>query len=331
MEEVAAAAGVSASTVSRALRNVPGTAPATVERVKEAAARLGYVPNLSGSRLATGKTDSVALVVPSAAKWFFGEVIAGAGEVIRGHGLDVLLFELGDPAGRRKFFEEQRLRGRSDAVLVLSLQLTADEEAMLAKLHLPVARVGTAHGRFAGVGIDDAAAASAAVRHLIDLGHHGIGLIGIDNSADVTVGSLPPSQRRIGYRRALSRAGLAVRGDYEVSVENSLTGGSAGAAALLDCVLPPSAVFAASDEIAFGALRTFRERGLSVPGDVSVVGFDNHEFADVVGLTTVDQNVRQQGASAARLVLEGLDTATVRHVQVPTRLIVRSSTAAPAN
>lgn len=333
MEEVAAAAGVSVSTVSRALRGVPGTAPATVRRVKEAAARLGYVASVSGSRLATGKTGSVALVVPSAAKWFFGEVIAGAGEVIRGQGLDVLLFELGDPAGRRRFFEERRLRGRADAVLVLSLQLSADEAGMLKQLNLPVVHLGAARGQFASVGVDDAAAAAAAVRHLIDLGHHAIGMIGIDNSGDVTAGSQPPAQRRLGYRRALTRAGLSVRPNHEVTVENSLAGGSTGADLLLRGELPPSAVFAASDEIAFGALRTFGERGVRVPEDLSIVGFDNHEFADVVGLTTVDQNVREQGASAARLALDQLQsgTTTTAHVQAPTRLAIRHSTAAPAH
>lgn len=331
VEQVAAAAGVSVSTVSRALRSVPGTAPATVQRVKEAARRLGYVPSPSGSRLATGKTGSVALVVPSAAKWFFGEVIAGAGEVIRAQGLDVLLFELGDPAGRRRFCEEQRLRGRADAVLVLSLQLSPAEETMLERLDMPVVHLGAARGRFASVGVDDAAAAAAAVRHLIDLGHHGIGLIGIDNSGGVTAGSQPPAQRRMGYQQALSMAGLPVRPDHEVAVENSLTGGSAGAEILLGGALPPSAVFAASDEIAFGALRTFRERGLRVPGDISIVGFDNHAFADVVGLTTVDQYVHEQGASAARLVLDHLHScATAEHVQVPTRLVIRNSTAAPS-
>lgn len=331
MEEVAAAAGVSISTVSRALRNVPGTAPATIQRVKEAAIRLGYFPSPNASRLATGKTGSVALVVPSAAKWFFGEVIAGAGEVIRSRGLDVLLFELGDSAGRQRFFEEQRLRGRVDAVLVLSLNLNPDEAAMLARLAMPVVHLGGARGRLGSVGIDDAAAAGVAVQHLMDLGHHNIGLIGIDNSADVTVGSQPPAQRRMGYRRALTKAGLSVRPGLEVSVENSLTGGRCGADALLDSAPTPSAIFAASDEIAFGALRTFQERRLRVPEDISIVGFDNHEFSSVVGLTTIDQNVRKQGATAAQALLDQLATGTTAgHVQLPAQLVVRDSTAPPA-
>jgi LacI family repressor for deo operon, udp, cdd, tsx, nupC, and nupG len=331
VEQVATAAGVSVSTVSRALRSVPGTAPATVQRVKQAAARLGYVPSVSGSRLATGKTGSIALIVPSAAKWFFGEVIAGAGEVIRSAGLDVLLFELGDAAGRRRFFEEQRLRGRADAVLVLSLELNPAEAEMLEHLNLPVARLGAAHGAPARIGVDDAEGAATAVRHLIELGHHEIGLIGIDNSADVTAGSLPPAQRRMGYHRAMREAGLPLRPDHEVLAENSVTGGRVGASALLGGTTVPSAVFAASDEIAFGALRTFRERGLSVPREISLVGFDNHEFADVVGLTTMDQNVRLQGASAARNLLDQLLTGTTAGAAcLPTRLVIRNSTAAPS-
>lgn len=129
------------------------------------------------------------MVVPTAAKWFFGELIAGAGSVIRAGGHDVLLFELGDPAGREAFFAGQRLRGRADAVLVMSLNLTEAEVLMLRKLELPVVMVGSAVPVFGCVRIDEQAAAMTAVQHLVKLGHEDIGYLGIDDRAEVTAGS----------------------------------------------------------------------------------------------------------------------------------------------
>jgi len=173
--------------------------------VKSAAAEAGYVSNVSGSRLATGKTGTIAIVVPTAAKWFFGQAIAGAGAVIRGAGLDVLLYELGDAPGRQRFFTEHGLRGRADAVLVLSLNLSDSETRLLQQLGVPVAVLGVGPASFSSVVVNDQLAAESALRHLINLGHEVIGLIGIDNGSDVTSGSVPPLARVAGYRAALQR------------------------------------------------------------------------------------------------------------------------------
>lgn len=331
IEDVARRAGVSVSTVSRALREVHGVSPSTRVRVRAIAEELGYVLSPIGSRLATGRTATIAVVLPNAAKWFFGQVIGGAGAVFRRAGFDVLLYELGDAEGRRRFFSRQSLAGRADAVLVLSLGLSDDELESLRQQGLPVVLLGTAHPGFGSVLVDDRQAAQLAVRHLLNLGHQRLALIGIDDRSESTMDCPPPLQRLLGFREALRDAGLESAPELEQFAENSTAGGASAMAALLSASRLPTAVFVGSDEMAFGALRTLRRAGLSVPGDISVVGFDNHELSEVLDVTTVDQSVRLQGETAGKLLLDALanPAADPGRVVIPTRLVIRTSTAPP--
>lgn len=334
IEVVAERAGVAASTVSRALRGLPGVSVATRERIAEIAAEVGYVASPAASRLASGVTGTVAVIVPDATKWFFGQVIAGAGAVLRAAGQDVLLFELGDGEGRRRFFGEQRLRGRADAVLVLSLRLNGDETRILRELDVPVVVLGRRSEFFGSVCVDDRAAARTAVRHLINLGHRHIGMIGIDDGGDVTSGSLAPPSRVAGYRQCLAAAGIARDDGLEHFEVNSVAGGAAAMTRLLSAPVLPTAVFVASDEMAFGALGVVRAAGLEIPRDISVVGFDNHDLSPVLELTTIDQDVQGQGKTAAGLLLDALHSRPAGWPALPartvdTRLVLRRSSAPP--
>lgn len=330
IDELAERAGVAASTVSRALRGLPGVSAATRERIRQLASELGYQPLPSAARLATGVTGTVAVVVPDATKWFFGQVVSGAGGAIRAAGRDVLLFELGDAEGRTRFFNRGVLRGRADAVLVLSLKLSPAEVDVLRALDLPVAVLGQASEYFGSVRVDERAAARGAVRHLLDLGHRMVGMIGIDDEAEVTAGSAAPPSRVAGYRQALLAAGITPPAAFEQSAPNTVAGGRDAMRRLLTAPVPPTAVFVSSDEMAFGAMREAEAAGLAIPRDISFVGFDNHDFAEVAGLTTVDQDVRGQGAAGAELLVSALDDPGSRAVRgtrtVATRLVVRGST-----
>lgn len=334
IEHVAERAGVAVSTVSRALRDLPGVSAGMRQRIKDIAAEVGYVASPSASRLASGITGTVAVVVPDATKWFFGQVIAGAGAALRAAGQDVLLYELGDEEGRRRFFAEQRLRGRADAVLVLSLQLTEAETRTLRALDVPVVVLGRRSQFFGSVYVDDRAAAGTAVRHLINLGHRRIGLIGINDAAEVTTGSMAPPSRVAGYRNSLLSAGIDVEDGLQQFDVNSVSGGAAAMTRLLSAPALPTAVFAASDEMAFGALGVVRAAGLNVPRDVSFVGFDNHDLSGVMDLTTMDQDVRGQGKAAAELLLEALQAGSPAAVApsvriIDTHLVLRRSSAPP--
>jgi LacI family repressor for deo operon, udp, cdd, tsx, nupC, and nupG len=331
IEAVAKRAGVSVSTVSRALREVPGVSASTRQRVRSAAAEMGFVLSVSGSRLATGRTGSVAIVVPTAGTWFFGQVITAAGSVVRGAAMDLLLFELGDPEGRRRFFVDQRLRGRADGLLVLSLNLTPDETEMLRRLEIPVVMLGSAIDGFGCVRIDNFVAGVGAVRHLINLGHEHIGYIGIDDHASLTGGSQVLAKRLAGYDAALMEAGLPHNEALRQFGENTTEGGRRAMAQLLSAPVLPTAVFVGSDQMAFGVLDLLRSAGLSVPGDLSIVGFDNHEFSDLMHLSTVDQSIRTQGEAAAQALLAAIEDpgAEPADVMLHTHLVLRGSTAPP--
>lgn len=332
VDDVAQRAGVSVSTVSRALRDLPGVASHTRERVQRIALELGYTISPSASRLATGKTCSVGVVVPLMHRWFFSQVIAGVAGVLREAGFDLLLFEVGDLEGRNRFFERRTPRGRVDAILVIDLPLAEHEIAALRSLEVPVATLGTRVEGFHSVGIDNTAAATVAVRHLINLGHDRIGLISQENTARAPMPF--PENRDRGYRGALAEHGIAYDADLEHRAPFGIDGGAEAMTQLLSVAHPPTAVFVEFDEMAFGAWRALRRAGLRVPDDVSLIGFDDHEMSELLGLTTIRQPVREQGCQAALLLLDALESAAdsePSEITMPTKLVIRQSTAPPRN
>lgn len=326
---VAARAGVSVSTVSRALRGVPGIAEATRKRVRAAADELGYVASPSASRLATGCTQTVAVVVPLLSKWFFAEVIAAAGRVLSREGYDVLLTELSTPELRAEFFASPRLHGRSDGALLVALQLTPEELGALEAQGQAVALVGSERAGASSVRVEDRDGGCAATRHLLNLGHERIAFLGIQEAPGSPLGGVPPAERLLGYRDALVEAGLAADPVLELGVENTVDAGAAAMARLLTSADPPTGLVAASDELAFGALATLRRSGLRVPGDFSVVGYDNNELADAIGLTTMDHRVAEQGRLAAEALVAVLSGASAVVDRIEPHLVVRDSSAPP--
>ncbi|MHB9856925.1 LacI family DNA-binding transcriptional regulator [Streptomyces sp. YIM S03343] len=327
--DVARAAGVSASTVSRALRGRPGVSDEVRLQITAVAAELGYTASRSASSLASGRTFTVGVVVPHVGRWFFGTVVDAAEHVFSAAGYDVLLYNLGSPESRKRFFAKMPVRKRVDAVLSLLIP-DEEESAALRSLGIPLAStVGVSRPGFTVVGIDDRAGAQSAVRHLVNLGHRRIGMIsGSSEPQHWTT----PVERRQAYLDVLADAGIAHDPALEADGEYTVEGGERAMTELLAAPRPPTAVFAQSDEMAMGALRALRRHRLTVPGDVSVVGFDDHELADVIGLTTVAQPVADQGAAAARLLLQQLDepdTEPPGHVRMPIQLVLRETTAPP--
>lgn len=324
---VAQRAGVSTATVSRALRGLPNVSAATRAKVEAAAQELDYVISPSASRLATGQTRSVGVVTPYLGRWYFGQVLSSAEAALRAAGYDVLLFALPDDDARHRFFDTMPLRRRVDGILVLTVPMTEHEVTQLGALGLPIASVGVPGPGISTVGIDDRAAAQAGVNHLINLGHERIALIG--GGASEPIHFTVPNDRLAGYRAAMAHAGLPVLAGFEVDGGFTYSGGEAAMGDLLAAPEPPTAVFAESDEMAVGAMRAIRSAGLACPADISVVGFDDHEVAAMVDLTTIAQPVAEQGRIAAALLLDQIrgEDPVVR--QVPTRLVLRASTCPP--
>jgi DNA-binding LacI/PurR family transcriptional regulator len=321
---------MSTATISRALRGLPGVSEHTRERVLESARRLGYVPSPSAAGLASGHTRTVAVIVPRVTQWFFAAIVQGAEEVLRERGYDLLLYNLaGDPSARHRVFETSLLTKRVDAVLVLSLKPSPDELARLAELGRPVTIVGADMPGWATVRIDDQQAAATATEHLIGLGHTRIAYIG--GATEGVLDYTAPSARLTGYRCTLEHAGLPLQDDLEEDGEFTVAGGFRAARALLSRPDRPTAIFAASDEMAIGALRAARELDLRVPEDVSVIGIDDHDMAGYFDLTTVAQPAHEQGRVAAAQVLAALtgDDWSPEQVILPTELLVRRTTSAP--
>ncbi|MFG2134133.1 LacI family DNA-binding transcriptional regulator [Streptomyces sp. NPDC048751] len=328
--DVARAVGVSASTVSRALRGQPGVSDEVRAQIAAVAAELGYTASRSASSLASGRTYTIGVVAPYIGRWFFGTVLDASEQVFSAAGYDVLLYNLGSPEARKRFFTKLPVRKRVDAVLSLLIPDRAEEGA-LRSLGVPLATtVGGPREGFTVVGIDDRAGAESAVRHLVNLGHRRIGMIaGTSGPLHWTT----PIARRQGYLDVLAESGIAHDPALEADGGYTVEGGEQAMTRLLAASRPPTAVFAQSDEMAMGALRALRRHRLRVPDDVSVVGFDDHELAEVVGLTTVAQPVAGQGAEAARLLLRQLDEPGADqpgHVQMPIRLVLRETTAPPS-
>ena len=329
IEDVALAAGVSTATVSRALRGLPKVDERTRERVLAAAARLEYVASPTAASLASGKTRVVGVVVPYVTRWYFANLVAGASRVLRAHGYHVLLLDVGENGpGRSMVIDRQTLGKRVDAVLVLQLQLHDIETELLHQLRIPVVTVGTRAGPWGVVRIDDVDVATTATDHLIGLGHTDIAYVGGEPAPHLDF--VTPTLRRRGFELAMEGHGLRVPARWLITSDWTLRGGLAASERLLQARRPPTAVFAASDEIAMGVLVAARRLGLDVPSELSVIGIDDHEMALAFDLTTIRQPVPEQGECAARVLLQalaaGTDVDQDTEVLLDTELVVRGST-----
>jgi DNA-binding LacI/PurR family transcriptional regulator len=265
------------------------------------------------------------VVVPFVHRWFFAEVLGAVEAELSKAGYDLLLHNLGDLAGRERFFSALPVRKRIDALVVVSLALSEDEIEALASLNMPIGLLGAQHDGFFSTRIDDVASAKLAVCHLLSLGHRRIALIGGDTADPMRF--TPPHHRRTGYRDALAEAGAAVDPALERLGYFTVDGGEAAMGKLLTLSERPTAVFAESDEMAYGAIRAIRKAGLRVPQDIAVIGFDDHATAELMDLTTVHQPVVEQGALLAKALITTLiERTSPTDVVLDTRLVVRGST-----
>lgn len=331
IEDVADAAGVSVATVSRALRGLPNVAPATRERVTQIAEQLSYRPDPAASRLAAGRTRTVAIVVPNLAGWYFSQVVGGAEAVLSEAGYDLLVMGVSGSAARTRFVEEaQEMHRRVDAVIVVDIRITTDEAAALANAAVSVVSVGFECEGLSSILLDDVGVGERATRHLLGIGHERIALIA--GLPDDPLRFAVPHRRREGYETALAEHGIDVLPELLVAGNFSIEGGADAMATLLKLPEPPTAVFAMSDEMAMGAIRAARDAGVSVPDELSVIGVDDHELAGVMDLTTVRQDVAGHGAQAARWIVDDLESSErlVRRVVPITHLVERGTTAAPS-
>lgn len=327
IEDVASAAGVSVATVSRALRGLPNVAPSTRDRVVEIARNISYRPDPAASRLAAGRTKTVAIAVPNLVGWYCSQVVGGAEAVLSEAGYDLLVIGVtGDEARERFLRDAVSLDRRADGLILVDLWLSDDQAAELAATDIHVVTIGFECDAISSVVLDDVAVGRDATNHLLDLGHGDIGLIeGLPGSP---LRFAVPLRRRQGFDDALRARGIEPNPEAIVAGNFSVEGGEEAMTRLLQLERRPTAVFAMSDEMAMGALKAVRSAGLSVPDDLSIIGVDNHELAHVLDLTTVRQNVADKGATAARWIVTDLeaDRCLLYHTIETASVVVRGTT-----
>lgn len=330
--DVAREAGVSVATVSRALRGLDRVSPETRERVLKVATDLDYVASPTATSLASGRTGVVGVVAPFLTRWFFATLVSAIEKTLRGQGHHVLLFDLEDESyASRLTLNQNLLWRRVDGVITLNLPMTEGEVDLLERLGLPAVAIGTPVPGCPTVRIDDTAAMVQATSHVIDLGHRDIAYIGTvpENVAHIQT----PMARREAFRDTLLAHGLQVREEWMLSCDWTADSALTHTMTLLQSPSRPTAIVAASDEMAFGALMAASRCGVKVPEELSVIGLDDHHLSSVMGLTTVRQDVDAQGDAAAKLLLgallEGLPLSPTLDQVIPTELVVRASTAPP--
>ena len=326
IEDVAAAAGVSIKTVSRVLNDEPNVSDATRERVRETVARLNFRPHPSARVLAGRRSYLVALLYDNPSSNYLMEVELGVLDACQSQHYNMMLAPLVyDAADIVSKVEALILQSRLDGV-VLTPPITDDAALLrrLDELEIPWASISpTESNRRIGVVVDERSAVAEMIAHLVSLGHRRIAHI----KGHAAHGA--SAWRLAGYRDGLERAGIARDEALVADGEFSYDSGFAAANRLLDLAHPPTAIFAANDDMAAGAISAICERGLSVPKDVSVCGFDDTPIARHIypALTTVRQPTREMGRLAGLELLKAIrDRDAGGMVTVPYALQVRRST-----
>jgi LacI family transcriptional regulator len=324
LAHVAAEAGVSVPTVSKVLNDRPDVGEPTRRLVQEAIARTGYAPRAAAKR--RQRAGLVDVVVHSMKSPWVLEVLAGAEEAARLAGVGLVVTAAPDPT--HDAWVRTVTSRRSDGVVLVVTDISADMLSTLRAKDVPVVvvdRTGNTAPGLASIGAANWSGALSATEHLISLGHRRIGMISGHPR-------LACSAERIdGFHAALRRAGLPVDDSLVLHGDFFPEGGRAGAKQLLDLADPPTAIFAGSDLQALGVYEEASRRGLRVPDDLSVVGFDDLSLARYVTppLTTVRQPHSEMAAEAVRLVLSmsrGDQPPPPTRVELSTNLVVRAST-----
>ncbi|MFG2040456.1 LacI family DNA-binding transcriptional regulator [Dactylosporangium sp. NPDC048998] len=325
---IAREAGVSVPTVSRVLNGRSDVSPQTRERVEAILREHGYRRRTSRNRVAAGLIDLVFNDLDS--PWAV-EIIRGVEEVAHSTGIGTVVSAIhGQPASARQWLQNLRARA-TDGVIFVTSDLTPPLYAELRRLNIPLAVVdpaGVPGIDVPTIGATNWAGGLSATEHLLSLGHRRIGFIAGPKRL------LCSRARLDGYGAGLAGAGLEIDPELIQQGDFYHESGCAGADALLALDRPPTAIFASSDQMAFGAYEAVRRRGLRVPDDISVVGFDDLPESRWTSppLTTVRQPLAEMGLLAARTVLrmaQGEDIETPRF-ELATELVVRDSSAAPA-
>lgn len=333
--DVAKRAGVGIGTVSRVINNSSQISSETRAKVLKTIKELNYQPHALAQGLARRRTYTLGAVVPFFTAYFYMELLKGIQGAVTVHNYDLILYGvdgLQKMDGCLKRVLQQR---RVDGVLLISMKISDQMSAEFRRRNLPLVLVDAYHSAHESFTVNNEDGAYQAVKHLLSAGHDHIAFINGHRN------SLPAQERSAGFWRAINEAGLPASQTREISSDalnhenldsNDGFNRSAGYHAMRHLLsreeLRPTAVFVASDIQALGAIKAIRESGLRIPDDIAIVGFDDVEIADFVGLTTMRQPIKEMGALAVDKLIEQIKReepgTTVQH-RFKTGLVVRDT------
>jgi LacI family transcriptional regulator len=290
----------------------------------------GYTANRSARHLSGGSTGLIGVLVPLVYPAYFSGIVSGAAEALHEQDLRLVLSPTSHEHDREVTLLDRLFHGVTDGALIVLPEESSDELAQLLAQGYRFVVVDPLKPLAADIPSVSAAHASGAdqaMQHLLELGHRRIAAITGPN------GWLATEERRRGYHAALAAAGIMPDPALELESNFEVLGGRLAANALLDLPDPPTAIFAFNDNLAIGVLQAARARGVQVPGDLSVVGFDDVELATIVtpALTTIRQPLAEMGRTAVNLLMRLLERQRFEtlHIELATRLVARQSTAPP--
>ena len=327
--DVAQRAKVSQALVSYVVNNHQGVSipSATRQRIEGAMEELGYIPNITARRLRTNKTLTVAGIITDITNPFYPAFERGIQDTLDDNGFDLVMYNSDGDRCKEKRYVESLLQGRVDGVIGVFFHLNAKDLLPLIKQGIHVVRL-EAIAKTAGalpldnIYIDNIAASRCAVQYLIDKGHRRIGMLSSKEG--------PARFRERGYHDAIRASELQSEPELIATGAYNEDGGYASMQELLRLDSPPTAVFAANDLMAMGAMRAIREDGLTIPDDIAILGFDDIPSATLVypALTTIRQSQRRMGQHAAEILLErirGQAPSHGRSISMPYELVIRES------
>lgn len=330
IQEVARRANVSTATVSRVLNDSPKVRPSTYDRVKQVIKELNYVPNTSARNLRIGRSRMLGLVVSDINNPFFPELIDDFEARARERGIDVIFSHTNYQADRLEHCIQRMVERNVDGIAVFTSETNRDSFEFTRRHKLPLVLMNQDGQRtsFNNIYVDHDSGATEAIHHLHTLGHRRIAFISGPDRFDSTRG------RHRAFLAAMTACNLIVRPEWIVEGDLHMESGHLAMQQLLATSPRPTAVLSTNDVMAIGALQAAHEAGLSVPSDLSIIGFDNLPVCSMVTppLTSVDIPRREIAAHAFNMLLKAFEQekpAKLATPRVPTRLRLRSSTAPP--
>lgn len=323
--DVADKAGVSIATVSRVINSPDKVNPETRHKVLHVIDQLGYIPKAEAAARARKSAGRIGVLAPFFRYPSFIERLRGVTHALVDLPYELTIYNVESSARRDGYVSSVSLNKRLDGLILMAFPFNEATAARLVANSLETVSIECAHPAFSSIEIDDADGGRMAAEYLVRKGHRRLAFIGETQLPEY---AFPTSDRRLsGYRTALQRGGLELGDEYIALTPQSIENAYESMTRMLGLPEPPTAVFCASDTLALGALKAARERGARVPHQVAIMGFDDLDMSDYIGLTTIRQHLAESGRRAVELLMSRLTDPhrPTQHVRLALELVVRET------